>query len=382
MSIAGKVLLGSGPAHPGQIVSATEYVKTEQGLACIALSSSITTCLDANSEVTLSLEEPRQLAVRLNKGTLLSRLDRQPPGSTYRVETLKAVIVAKGTVFSVRLDTQQDVTVRLHEGHVWMRTSTNQTGDLIAPSQAEIKQEIRVEAWSEQAATDDKVLLALSGLPRSGKRTLLDVMTRPAGANVTVDDLTLGPTPVSAYLADGSRLAVSLDGYAPVTELLPSEPRDTIERSFELATMQAVPEAADSEQKSNTPALPSSSSPSALLARAQALRSQGKYRECAATYRQLVASFPRSDEARVSCVSLGELELSELGQPGRALRSFDDYLRMGGPLTREARYGKIRALQMLGREPEQQSAIAEFLRDYPNSVQAASIRSRQPTRQP
>jgi hypothetical protein len=381
VSIAGKVLLGSRPARAGQVVSATECVKTEQGLACIALSPSITTCLDANSEATLSLEDPKQLAVRLNKGRLMSRLDRQPPGSTYRVETLKAVIVAKGTVFSVRLDAQQNVTVRLHEGRVWMRTPTNQTGDLTAPSQAVIKQEIAVEPWSDQAVIDDKVLLALSSLPRSGQRMRLDVATRPSGANVNVDDLTLGPTPVSAYLADGSRLAVSLQGYAPVTELLPTEPRDTIERSFELAATESAPEPADSEQKANAPALPSAS-PSALLARAQALRSQGKYRECAATYRQLVASFPRSDEARVSFVSLGELELSDLGQPGRALHSFDNYLRMGGPLTREARYGKIRALQMLGRETEQQSAIAEFLRDYPNSVQAASLRNRQQTRQP
>ena len=382
VSIAGKVSLGSRPARAGQVVSATEYLKTEQGLACIALSSSITTCLDANSEATLSLEDPRQLAVRLNKGRLMSRLARQPPGSMYRVETPKAVIVAKGTVFSVRLDAQQDVTVRLHEGHVWMRTPTNQTGDLIAPSQAVIKQEISVEAWSDQAVADDKVLLALSSLPRSGKRKRLDVMTRPSGANVNVDDLTIGPTPVSAYLADGSRLAVSLQGYAPVTELLPTEPRDTIERSFELAVTESIPEPADSEQKANAPAAPSVSSPSALLARAQALRSQGKYRECAATYRQLVAIYPRSDEARVSFVSLGELELSELGQPARALHSFDNYLRMGGPLTREARYGRIRALQLLGRDSEQQSAIADFLWDYPNSVQAASIRSRQQTRQP
>jgi ferric-dicitrate binding protein FerR (iron transport regulator) len=382
VSIAGKVLLGSRPARAGQIVSATEFVKTEQGLACIAVSPSITACLDTNSEATLSLEEPKQLAVRLNKGRLMSRLDRQPLGSTYRVETPKAVIVAKGTVFSVGLDVQRGVTVRLHEGRVWMQTPTHQTEALTAPSQAVIRQEIRVEAWSDQAVTDDRVLLALSSLPRSGKRTRLDVMTRPAGANVMVDDLTLGPTPVSAYLADGNRLAVSLDGYAPVTELLPTEPQATIERSFELAATESAPEPADSEQKASAPPLASSSSPSALLARAQALRSQGKYRECAATYRQLVASFPRSDEARVSFVSLGELELSELGQPGRALRSFDSYLRMGGPLTREARYGKIRALQMLGRDSEQQSAIAEFLRDYPNSVQAASIRSRQQTRQP
>jgi hypothetical protein len=90
----------------------------------------------------------------------------------------------------------------------------------------------------------------------------------------------------------------------------------------------------------------------------------------------LIASHPRSDEARVSWVSLGELELSELGQPAQALRSFESYLRLGGPLTREARFGKIRALQSLSRGDEEKEAILGFLRDYPKSVQAASLRRR------
>lgn len=387
VSIAGKVLLGSRPAHAGEAVSPTESLHTEQGLACIALGTSITTCLDVNSEATLSLEDPTQLSVRLNRGRLLSRLDRQPPDRTFRVDTPKAVIVAKGTVFSVKLDAPNDVTVRLHEGRVWLRTATNQTGSLTAPSQAVIQQGIQVEAWSDQAVIEDRVLLALSGLPRTGKRTRLDVITHPNGASVTVDDLMLGPTPVSAFLAEGNRLSVSMDGYAPVTELLPRESSDTIERSFELSALQtpdeSLPVPADPEQKANLPTiLSTASSPGALLARAQALRSQAKYRECATTYRQLVASFPRSDEARVSFVSLGELEISELGQPGLALRDFENYLRLPGPLTREARYGKIRALQLLGRDAEQQAAIAEFLKDYPNSVQSASLRSRLQTRQP
>jgi hypothetical protein len=75
-------------------------------------------------------------------------------------------------------------------------------------------------------------------------------------------------------------------------------------------------------------------------------------------------------------VSLGELELSELGQPAQALRSFESYLHGGGPLTREARFGKIRALQSLGRSSEEQAEISAFLTDYPRSVQAASLRRR------
>jgi len=384
VSIAGNVRLGSRPGRAGEILSPTERLHTEQGLACIALGTTITTCLDVNSQAVLSLKDPTQLVVRLERGRLLSRLDHQSPNRTFRVETPGAAIVAKGTLFSVRLDTQQQVTVRLHEGHLWLRTPSNQTSDLFAPSQAVIQQGIHVEAWSDQAVAEDRILLALSGLPRSGNRTRLDVMTRPSGADVAVDDLVLGPSPVSAFLAEGNRLLVSMSGYAPVTELLPTERGDTLERSFELSAIPSpsasTSEGADPELKVAATSTPSASSPSALLTRAQGLRSQGKYRDCATVYHQLIASYPRSDEARVSFVTLGELELSELGHPALALRSFEDYLRRGGPLTREARYGRIRALQLLGRDTEQQSAVAEFLKDYPDSVQAASIRRRLQTR--
>ena len=380
VSVAGDVQIGARAARAGELLSPTQSVRTQLGFACVALDNSITACLDAHSEAELSLEDPAQLSIRLKSGRLMSRLDRQPNNRTFRVETQRADVVARGTVFSVTLDAEHAVTVRLHEGRVWLRTQSNQSGDLVAPAQAYVKQGIEPRGWPDAAVAEDRVLLALSKLPRAGQRTRLDVTTRPNGANVTVDDVVLGPTPVSAFLGQGNRLSVAMDGYAPVTELLPKEGSDTIERNFELAPTEAAADAQEVDGKVGALAAPAS--PGALLARAQALRSQGKYRECAATYRQLVASFPHSDEARVSLVSLGELELSELGQPSQALRSFEAYLRSGGPLTREARYGKIRALQLLGRDAEQKSAIADFVRDYPNSVQAASLRSRLQTRQP
>ncbi len=376
MSIAGRVEVGAETAHAGTWLSSTQDIRTETGLACIAITDSITTCLDENSEALLALEDPRHFAVRLIRGRLVARLDKQPSTRTFRVETPKVAVIAKGTLFSVTLDAEHATTVRLHEGHVALQTASNQSGELIAPSRAIIQRGIEIKDWSELAAAEDQRLLGLSSLPRSGKRIRLDVLTQPAGASVDVDGVTLGPTPVSAFLTRGSRLSVTLAGYSPVTELLPLEGKDRVERSFELAAVDTKPVVAEEEARSVPANAPATATPSSLLARAQTLRSQGKYRECAAAYRQLLATFPRSDEARVSLVSLGELELSELGQPGQALQSFDGYLRAGGPLTREARYGRIRALQILGRNTEQQSAIADFIRDYPNSVQAASLRKR------
>jgi hypothetical protein len=73
-------------------------------------------------------------------------------------------------------------------------------------------------------------------------------------------------------------------------------------------------------------------------------------------------------------ISLGELELGKRNRPVAALEAFSAYLRVGGSLEREARYGRIRALRTLGREGEADAEGAAFLRDYPTSVQAATLR--------
>lgn len=73
-------------------------------------------------------------------------------------------------------------------------------------------------------------------------------------------------------------------------------------------------------------------------------------------------------------VSLGELELQKLGHPALALRAFDQYLTAGGSLVREARYGRIEALERLGRDAEARTQALAFVRDYPKSIQADTLR--------
>ena len=107
------------------------------------------------------------------------------------------------------------------------------------------------------------------------------------------------------------------------------------------------------------------------------MRARGDYDACASLYHRLWSRFPESGEAKVSMISLGELELAERKNPMAALTAFEAYLRVGGPLSREARYGKIRALRLLARGQEADHETTAFLRDYPVSSQAAMLR-RQP----
>ena len=89
-----------------------------------------------------------------------------------------------------------------------------------------------------------------------------------------------------------------------------------------------------------------------------------------------MTAHPKSAEAHAALLSLAELQLGPLGDAAGALRSYDAYLRSGGGLSQEARYGRIQALGRLGRGAEERAAIEEFVRTYPSSVQARALRAR------
>jgi tetratricopeptide (TPR) repeat protein len=125
------------------------------------------------------------------------------------------------------------------------------------------------------------------------------------------------------------------------------------------------------------PAPPASAESAAeLLARARQQRSSGSMKEAAKAYRRLIGEHPGSAEAHTARVALGQLELSSLGNPAGALTHFSEYLRRGGPLDQEARYGQVRALGALGRTAEERRAIEAFLAKYPKAMQSAALKER------
>ena len=113
-----------------------------------------------------------------------------------------------------------------------------------------------------------------------------------------------------------------------------------------------------------------------LLGEAQAALAAGRAQEAISTYQALLARYPGSSEARAALVSLGRLSLSG-GSAASALGYFDRYLASGGgALVIEARYGRIQALQQLGRAGEAQAAIDDFLARHGDSVYATRLRER------
>ena len=113
------------------------------------------------------------------------------------------------------------------------------------------------------------------------------------------------------------------------------------------------------------------------LARARLLRARGQFSQAAALYESIDAANPQSASGRAALLGLAELRLSDLGDAAGAVKAFDAYLAGGeGGLTREAAYGRIRALRALGRTAQERGAIERFIAMYPTGPDAQTLRLR------
>lgn len=113
-----------------------------------------------------------------------------------------------------------------------------------------------------------------------------------------------------------------------------------------------------------------------LFERANELRRQGRSREASSAYRDLMARFPRSPEARLALVLMARLELDH-GDPQAALRGFDEYLATRDAALREqALSGRALALGRLDREEAACAAFRALVSDYPSSTYASVAKRR------
>jgi tetratricopeptide (TPR) repeat protein len=115
-----------------------------------------------------------------------------------------------------------------------------------------------------------------------------------------------------------------------------------------------------------------------LLAQAEEAGSAGRFAGASRLYGELARTFPGTREEIVARALHGQLLLDRMGSPGRALGLFEAYLNAApdGTLAEEARLGRARSLQRLGRSSEERSAWRDFLSAHPRSVHAAAAHAR------
>ncbi|HWB80459.1 MAG TPA: tetratricopeptide repeat protein [Nannocystaceae bacterium] len=122
------------------------------------------------------------------------------------------------------------------------------------------------------------------------------------------------------------------------------------------------------------PKPPPSEPASKMLADARALANSGDLSRAAAAYDALRRAHPDSADAHAANVSLGQLQLRR-GRAKEALSAFERYLKRGGALAEEARWGRVQALKRLARASALDRAIDDLLAHHPHTVYADDARS-------
>lgn len=376
------VVEGRGDVVAGVSLSAGDVLRVGRGQACLHWEGSVL-CAGPASELTFPADSGTPKAdttsaahqvVSLRTGLLVAQVTKQSPERRFVVETPGGSVTVQGTLFAVAIEPDGRVGVRVGQGAVVVRSSGGAERLVRASRAVEWKDSLREGVADEALLARDLAWMQVAMTLGGDGACALEVASEPAGADVGVDGRPLGVTPLSAQMACGAR-QVSVQGAGFVEQVQPvvltgarTHHRVQLER-VEPSAAQALPAASSSRGGVAGP------SPGELLALARRHRSAGRPAEAASVYRRLVAEQGGTPEAGTALVSLGELELSHLGAPAAALRSFESYLKRGGPLAPEAHYGQIRALRKLGRHDEERAAIDRFVQSYPKSAQAAQLRA-------
>jgi hypothetical protein len=321
---AGAQLSARGSVPEGSVVEVTT------GTACFEIAPKIISCLGEGSKLAItSLEGPRR-RIDLLAGRVAVALDPQKKGERFSVVAAGVWSTAVGTAFSVEIKGDGVVQTGVYEGKVLV--GGEEQGELVELHKLGLASGgvVRVESMEPHTRGAE-----------------WDALERARGARYP------GPEPVVVAeepTAEKATGAVESPPKAHAEHPAPAAPTEPAE---------AAPK-----------------TPEEVLKRARDFRRQQDFAQAAAAYRELVREFPGAPESHAALVSLAQLELSHLGQPAKALASFDAYLARGGDLAVEAELGRIRALRALGDDAKEARAISQFLVAHPGHGEAGALRAR------
>lgn len=115
-----------------------------------------------------------------------------------------------------------------------------------------------------------------------------------------------------------------------------------------------------------------------LIERTREYKRIGDWRSASVAYEDLIAAYPKSNEAAVSRLALGNLYLRNLNAPSRALEFFDEYLKMRGmdSLSNEALWGKAESYRALGQKSNEKAVLEQLIDRFPDGMNAMASKKR------
>jgi hypothetical protein len=268
-------------------------------------------------------------------------------------------------------------------------------GRLLAGQDRELAPARPGRPWKRRLAYAALVLVLVSGTATAGVALVAQIRQRDAArvepekrrappARIASRRYRSAPAPVAR--AGEGEVEPSLTPPGPVPAVIEPAP-PTRETGPVGPTAVARPETGGGRPMTGnrSRSLPGRASPerpaadaAALFNQAEAAASAGRIAGASGLYGELGRRFPGTREEIVARALHGQLLLDGLANPARALALFEGYLAAEptGTLAEEARLGRARALERLGRSSQERSAWLELLRAHPRSVHAAAARAR------
>lgn len=390
--LSGEVLVGTHSAVIGDQLESGDRVETGDGRTVITLPSEIVLSLARDTSLEIQSRRDLGYEVTLDRGQLHVSLPPDVDRGGFNIVTQKGTVDVTGTVFSMEAD-ESSVKVRVLRGQVEISDRGGRQRRLGTSAGTSLGSS---RVWSLSQNEEESLWEAVRVLEllHVEDNAIIDVQSSPLGADVEVDSVFIGKTPVKASIRSGYReIHLAMNGGESARKLVDLHKGSLMSWDVDFRSLGENLEsdtgdllATDSSEKSGKASKIKKKSgrkeglsASQLLKRAQELRASLDWKGAADMYAHLIRKFPNADETRAAYVSLGEVQLSKLGRPMSALRHFNDYLAVAqaGPLAREALYGKIRSLRALGRLEEEEEAISLFLKRFPGSIRSKEIQSRQ-----
>ncbi len=325
------------------------------GRRVIPVSPGTNLWLDTNAEVRVVTMQRGMSRFSLTSGRVVAEVKAPVPGYRFIVVTPSGEVEAKGTVFSVEVTHEGEERARVIRGVVEVR-KTPKAGEVSA-SPLTLRAGDEGTVGSDAPVRSEKTALQMDACLLSGCDDISHVdiacLSGEAGATKqpevvqsvepeTIRDIEpeIGPGTVESQLKKKGSNSGSVK--------VKGEPEANLEETERLDT---------------------------LVSLALARRKAGKYSFAAETYRELIAQYPRSEAAKNALVSLGQLELVELGRPRKALTYFEKYLSRApkGFLAEEARLGQVRACDRLGKYNDVERAASDYLKTHPGGYAGAEV---------
>lgn len=344
----------SGPAETAARISVTP-----DGREVIRVTPGTNLWLDGEAETEVLAMNDNMAKFRLRSGRVVAEVRAPLKGYRFIVVTKTGEVEAKGTVFSVEVTPDGKENAQVLRGVVEVRTNDTFQDRPIPPftlregERAELGLPNRTQAAEESLKRDACLVQGCDDREKIDRLRLHHDSEAPAVAMVGSRTDADVKSPSHQGEASGSETARAtarlsprrLEGSHGVTGNGHQKREQSVDRVEKLVSM------------------------------ALGQRKAGDYSQAADTYKKIISDYTTSTAARNALVSLGQLELVELGRPEDALLHYGAYIERApkGFLVEEARLGQVRAYNRLGRYKKVVRAATLYLKNHSDGYAGAEV---------